>query len=113
MNHPKSIMRLFGYVLVLVCIVAVGAALAAEGTPEKPAEMAKPAAMEKAKDISITGIVEQGESGLVIKAADADYFVMGQDLTAMLGKTVTATGTLEEGAAGKTLNVMSCKEVAE
>ena len=125
MNHSKSIMRLFGYVIVVISIVAVGTAFAAESTPEKPAEMATqaetaqpaeaamPAEMATAADISITGIVEKSDSGLQIKAADANYFVMGQDLSSMVGKTVTATGTLDEGKEGKTLNVLTCKEVAQ
>ena len=63
---------------------------------------------------SVTGTVEQTDQGIVISAADGDtYMVSGQDLTSMVGKTVKATGTLEESDAGKTLTVISVEEVTE
>lgn len=61
-----------------------------------------------AGDQSVTGKVEQTKQGIVITADDgATYIVMGKDLSEMVGQTVKATGTLAEGADGKTLTVIS------
>ncbi|MGD9366501.1 MAG: DUF5818 domain-containing protein [Desulfobacteraceae bacterium] len=65
-----------------------------------------------AGDQSVTGKVEKTDQGIVIAADDgATYIVMGKDLSEMVGKTVKATGTLEEGASGKTLTVISVEPV--
>ena len=65
-----------------------------------------------AGDQSVTGTVQQSEKGIVIAADNGDtYLVMGQDLSEMVGKTVKAIGTLEEGDAGKTLTITSVEEV--
>jgi Protein of unknown function (DUF5818) len=61
---------------------------------------------------TISGTIEQGDQGIVLSADDGQtYMVQGQDLSAMVGKTVKATGTLEEGAAGKTIMVTKVEEV--
>ena len=61
-----------------------------------------------ASDESITGTIEKTDQGIVISADNGDsYIVMGKDLSDMVGETVTATGTLSEGQAGKTLTVIS------
>ena len=61
---------------------------------------------------SITGTVEKTDQGIVISADDGDtYIVAGKDLSEMVGKTVKATGTLAEGASGKTLTVISVEPV--
>jgi len=65
-----------------------------------------------ASDESITGTIEKTNQGIVISADDgASYIVMGKDLSAMVGQTVKATGTLSEGQAGKTLTVISVEPV--
>lgn len=65
-----------------------------------------------AGDQSVTGTVEKTDQGIVIAADDgATYIVMGKDLSEMVGKTVKATGTLAEGATGKTLTVISVEPV--
>lgn len=62
----------------------------------------------------VTGTVQQTDQGIVISTDDgASYLVRGQDLSALVGKTLKATGTLEEGASGKTLTVTSFEEVSE
>lgn len=67
-----------------------------------------------AGDQSVTGKVEKTDQGIVIAADDGDtYIVMGKDLSEMVGKTVKATGTLEEGASGKTLTVISVEPVQQ
>ena len=61
-----------------------------------------------AGDSSVTGTVEKTDAGFVIAGDDgATYNVAGADLTKLVGQTVKATGTLEEGPAGKTLTVIS------
>lgn len=65
-----------------------------------------------AGDQSVTGTIEKTDQGIVISADDGDtYIVMGKDLSDMVGETVKATGTLAEGAAGKTLTVISIEPV--
>jgi len=63
---------------------------------------------------SITGTVEKTDQGIVISADDGStYMVEGKDLSDMVGKSVKATGTLAEGASGKTLTVISVEPVQE
>lgn len=63
---------------------------------------------------SITGVVEQTEQGIVISADDgASYLVQGQNLSAMVGKTLKATGTLSEGENGKVITVTHIEEISE
>jgi hypothetical protein len=79
-------------VAALVGLLSVGVALAAEET--------------------ISGTVEQSAQGFVISADDGQtYMVQGSDLSKMVGKTVKATGTLEEGQSGKTINVTKIEEI--
>ena len=56
----------------------------------------------------VTGKIEKSEQGIVLQADNGDtYRVMGQDLSGMVGKTVTAKGTLAEDKQGKTITVVS------
>ena len=66
-----------------------------------------------AEDSTITGLVEQTESGVMIKAVEGDYMVAGQDLSPMVGKTVTVTGTVAESDAGKIITVLAVEEVTQ
>jgi len=68
-------------------------------------------AMVAKDEVSITGTVEQTEAGLVITADDGRYLVIGQDLTAMLGKRVEATGIISEQDGVKTIKVSSIEEL--
>ncbi|PID76234.1 MAG: hypothetical protein CSB22_00185 [Deltaproteobacteria bacterium] len=61
----------------------------------------------------ITGVIEQTDTGFVIKTHDGDVAAEGADLATMVGKTVKATGQVTEGDAGKVFNVMSIEEVQE
>lgn len=61
-----------------------------------------------AQDSSVTGTIEKTDAGFVISGDDgAIYNVAGADLSNLVGQSVKATGTLEEGPAGKTLTVIS------
>jgi hypothetical protein len=60
---------------------------------------------------SVTGMVEQSEAGVFISADDGDYLVGGSDLSAMVGKMVTATGNIIEDVDGLTIVVSSFEEV--
>jgi TRAP-type uncharacterized transport system substrate-binding protein len=61
----------------------------------------------------ITGTVEQTDQGVVItsEGEGGQYLVAGQDLSAMLGKKVKASGTVTEAEGRKTINVTSVTEV--
>lgn len=78
-------------------------------------DMAKKAADTEtvSSEISLTGAVEKTDAGIVIKVADTNYIVAGQNLEPMAGKTVKVTGTLSDGESGKTINVMSYEEVTQ
>lgn len=64
-----------------------------------------------ADKITLQGTVEQSDTGLIIHAEDGTYMLSGADLSKMVGKTVEVTGTVSESDTGKTINVMSVKEV--
>lgn len=68
-------------------------------------------ALAGADKITLKGTVEQSDNGLIINAEDGKYMLSGEDLSDMVGKTVEVTGTVSESDAGKTINVMSVKEV--
>lgn len=85
-----NMMKLFAVLLVVGLLAATGAI---------------------AGDAEITGTVEKTDNGIIIKAADGDYIVMGKDLSDQVGKTVKATGTLAEGKSGKILTVVSVEPV--
>lgn len=87
----RNIFKLFAVLLVIGLLAATGAIASEE---------------------SVTGMVEQTDQGIVISADNGDtYMVEGKDLSAMVGQTVKATGTLAEGASGKTLTVISVEPV--
>ena len=71
------------------------------------------AGLALASEETIEGTVEKTDTGVVLMTDDAQYNIAGADLTPMLGKKVKATGTVEEGADGKTINVVSFEEVME
>ena len=61
--------------------------------------------------MEITGTVERTADGIVIATNVFDYRVAGRDLTPMVGKTVKATGAVEEMEGKFTINVISVTEV--
>jgi hypothetical protein len=87
-------------------------AAAAEQQSQASGEMAQPAeqAAEMPKSVELTGMVEQGDNGVVIVTDLGKYTVVGQDLSSMVGKTVKVTGALEESAGQYTINVESVEE---
>ncbi|MEE4112305.1 MAG: DUF5818 domain-containing protein [Desulfobacteraceae bacterium] len=74
-------------------------------------------AAEKGKQAeeTIQGMVEKGAKGTpVIKTDDGHTFmVLGQNLTAMIGKTVKVTGTLSKGKTTRSIMVTHFEEVAQ
>jgi hypothetical protein len=62
---------------------------------------------------NVTGTVLKTEAGLVLEAVDGTYLIVGQDLSDMVGKKIKATGTISEGKAGKTIEVMAVEEIKE
>jgi hypothetical protein len=51
-----------------------------------------------ADKVEISGVLEQGEYGIVLVSDSGKYLVTGKDLTEMVGKTVTIKGTAQESA---------------
>lgn len=127
-------------VIVLSMVVAMGVACSSKESPSQTAganEEGQPAAMEQGdqaatqeqqsqagsemaqqgeeaaqmpKSVELTGMVEQGDNGVVIVTDLGKYNVIGQDLSSMVGKTVKVTGALEESAGEYTINVESVEE---
>lgn len=93
--------------LVVATSICFAGNLFAEDMTQAPAEEIASA------EVSLTGAVEKTDTGIVIKVADTDYIVAGENLEPMAGKTVKVTGTLSEGESGKTINVMSFEEIAQ
>jgi hypothetical protein len=65
---------------------------------------------------TIQGVVEQGYKGtFVIKTDDGQTFkILGQNMSAMIGKTVKVTGTLsKEGKDPRTIVVSTFEEVQD
>ncbi len=93
MNRHRWAWKVLAVVMIIGLVSVVGA-MAAEET--------------------ITGLVEEGDQGIVLSADDGEtYVVQGQDLSAMVGKNVKATGTLSEGSSGKTITISSVEEIKE
>jgi hypothetical protein len=87
----SNLMKLFAVLLVFGLLAATGAIAGGK---------------------SITGMVEKTDQGIVISADNGDtYIVAGKDLSALVGQTVKATGTLEESKTGKMLTVISVEPV--
>ena len=83
--------------LLVVAVVFTAVACTKQTTPTK----------------EITGTVEQTDNGVVItsEGEGGQYLVAGQDLSAMLGKKVKASGTVTEAEGRKTITVTSVTEV--
>ena len=60
--------------------------------------------------LEITGKVEKTDEGIVIVTNMANYYVLGRNLTDMVGQTVNVTGAVEESGGRYTINVMSVTE---
>lgn len=60
---------------------------------------------EKPAISEISGVLEQSEAGIVLVSDSGKYLVTGQDLTAMIDKTVTIKGTVEESDGQKKITV--------
>jgi hypothetical protein len=76
--------------------------------PVQTAQQSVPAEIPKA--VELTGMVEQSGDGVVIVTDLGKYNVIGQDLSAMVGKTVKVTGAVEESAGQYTIKVLSVTE---
>jgi hypothetical protein len=65
-----------------------------------------------ADEQTVSGTIEKGDAGIVLTADDGmTYAVQGKDLSAMVGKSVKATGTLAESESGKTITVVKVVEI--
>ncbi len=74
-------------------------------------------AAEKGKkaEETIQGMVEKGEKGItMIKTDDGQTFtILGQNMAAMIGKTVKVTGTLSKGKTNRSIMVTHFEEAAQ
>jgi uncharacterized protein YdeI (BOF family) len=52
--------------------------------------------VEKAETVEISGVLEQNAAGIMLVSERGKYLVIGQNLTEMVGKTVTIEGEVEE-----------------
>ncbi len=52
--------------------------------------------VEKAETSEVSGVLEQSEAGIMLVSDSGKYLVIGQDLTDMVGKTVTIKGAVEK-----------------
>jgi hypothetical protein len=98
----------------MFAFVAVTGMAMAQAKPAAPAAPAPAMAPAKAPAMApaatdITGKIEKGKHGLILKAADGEYLLAGHDLSKMVGKKVVATGTVAEKAGQKTLTVTKVK----
>jgi len=94
MRGKKGVVKLL-ILMAIMALLTVPVAMAAEGT--------------------ITGKVEKNEAGSIVISADdgESYMVKGQDLSAMVGKSVEVTGTLEEDSGGRSIMVTAVEEIKE
>lgn len=66
-----------------------------------------------ADEETISGTIMETDQGLVLSTDDgATFKVEGQDLSDMVGKNVTVTGTLTESESGKTITVINVEEIS-
>jgi len=74
-------------------------------------------AAEKAKKApeTLQGMVEQGNKGaIVVKTDDGQtFYILGQNMTSMIGKTVKVTGTLSKGKSTRSIMVTHFEEVQD
>ena len=52
--------------------------------------------VEEAETVEISRVLEQNAAGIMLVSESGKYLVIGQDLTGMIGKTVTIKGAVEE-----------------
>jgi len=62
------------------------------------------------KQMELFGTVQKSTNGIIIMSEGKTYQVEGQDLTPMVGKMVTATGTVTEKEGKYTIAVTSVSE---
>jgi ankyrin repeat protein len=68
------------------------------------------AASAIAAEERIAGTIQKTDQGIVLSADNGNtYIIIGKDLSEMIGRTVSVTGTLAESASGKILTVVSVK----
>jgi hypothetical protein len=81
-----------------------------EAAVEKQEPESTPA-LDLTKPMEITGRVAQTAEGFVISTNVFDYHVIDQDLSSMIGKTVRATGAVEEAQGKFTIDLESITEI--
>lgn len=89
------------------------AASQSQDQPMSAAQQQEPAKASATASVpmEITGLVEQTDSGYVIATKVFDYHVAEQDLSALVGKTIKATGTVQENEGKYTIVLDSVSEM--
>ena len=102
---------------IVVCAVFAFVALAgmamAQAKPAAPAAAPTTTTTTTTTTVTtkdITGTVEKGKMGMMLKAADGEYMCAGMDISKMVGKKVVATGIVAEKEGKKVLTVTAVKE---
>ncbi len=55
--------------------------------------------------VTLLGVLENSERGVVLLTQDEKYLIIGQDLTSLVGRKVKLTGEVIESRRGKALKV--------
>lgn len=79
-------------------------------TAEQQTESAQPVAQvpsSEAKPMALSGTVEETDAGIVIASDLGKFLVTGHDLSDMIGKKVSVTGTIQEAAGSPTIQITS------
>ena len=86
---------------------------AAPQESQMQAESKEGESAEVPKMLALTGTIEKEGEDIVLITDLGDYVISGQDLSAMVGKTVNVTGAVEEAGGKYTINVISFSEKQE
>ena len=102
MKHAKMILA-FILVAALLGLSACSDQGTTDGQGQKPSAAkgtgmpsADDTPVEEAEIVEISGVLEQNAAGIMLVSESGKYLVIGQDLTDMVGKTVTIEGEVEE-----------------
>lgn len=96
MKLNNKLIRALLCAVLVSCIAAIGTAVAGDDVK------------------NVTGTIDQTDAGFIIKAEDTNYSIITRsDLSTMVGKKVTVTGTVSEIGDNKTIHMMTIEEVQE
>jgi hypothetical protein len=62
---------------------------------------------------SLVGAVVKTDQGTALSTDSGEYLLLGKDLSGMIGKTVSVTGNVEDGALTNTIQVKSVRVLSD